>query len=709
MAIRVLLSILLAAALVPSHANNSDANANPIRRVVSLLQGMAKKVESEGKKEEELYEKFMCYCKTSGGDLQEAISSSTAKVPQLQSDIEESEASLKQTKLDLKSHQEDRAAAKAAMASATTQREKENAKYVAESDELKGYVSSLGGAIPAIAKGMSGAFVQSKVGLVLQKAVSSSVQATEYDKDEVISFLSGKATSDYVPKGGEIVGILKEMKADFEKSLAEVEEEEAGQVKSYDELMAAKAKQVEALTASIEKKSVKIGELQVSIVTMKNDLTETEAALIADQKFIADLSKSCETKKAEMEERVKTRSEELVAIQETIKILNDDDALELFKKTLPSTSLLQVEDRSKVDKIRTKALLMVRKMKSGAADASRPGLDLLAMALSGRGVDFTKVIKMIDDMVALLKTEQIDDDSKKEYCEMQLDQAEDKAKELQGKVDDLTTSIEEKEGIIKEAAEEIKALTASVKKLDKSVADATYQRKSEHDEFVELMSSDNAAKELLNFAKNRLNKFYNPKLYNAPAKEEESLLQVDTVAEGTVAFVQIHQHSVRREAPPPPPATPGPYEKKSGETTGVISMIDLLIRDLDKEMTEAKVEEDNAQKEYEEMMNDSAKKRAADSKSIAAKESAKAEAEEGKVAAEGSKMAEFKELTATKQYESQLHAECDWLIQNFDLRKSMRSEEMDNLKQAKAVLSGADFSLLQSKSQALPPRNLRGL
>merc|ERR1719199_2455969 len=105
-------------------------------------------------------------------------------------------------------------------------------------------------------------------------------------------------------------------------------------------------------------------------------------------------------------------------------------------------------------------------------------------------------------------------------------------------------------------------------------------------------------------------------------------------------------------------------------------------------------------------MNDSAKKRAADTKSIAAKESAKAEAEEGKVADEASKTSEFKELTATKQYEAQLHSECDWLVQNFDLRKSMRAEEMDNLKQAKAVLSGADFSLLQSTAKAAAPRNL---
>jgi uncharacterized protein YoxC len=695
--------ILLAAILAPSAlAGRSDENANPIRRVVSLLQGMAKKVEAEGKKEEELYEKFMCYCKTSGGDLQETISASTAKVPSLQSEIEESESKLKQTKLDLTNHQQDRADAKAAMAEATTVREKANAAYVKESDELKGYVSSLATAIPAIEKGMSGAFLQAKVGLTLRKAVESSEKTTDYDKDIVASFLSGSTNgqSGYVPKSGEITGILKEMKADFDKSLAEVESEEAGQVKTFGELMSAKAKQVEALTASIEKKSVLIGELQVSIVTMKNDLTETEAALIADQKFIADLDKTCETKKAGMEERVKTRGEELVAIQDTIKILNDDDALELFKKTLPSASLLQVSTKSATAK--SKALTIVRKMKA-AAKGARPELDLLAMALSGRKVDFSKVIKMIDDMAALLKTEQIDDDSKKEYCSMQLDMAEDKAKELQGKVEDLTASIEEKEELIKVVTEELKELAKSIKKLDKSVADATYQRKGEHEEYLELISSDSAAKELLNFAKNRLNKFYNPKLYKAPPKRE---LSEEEKISSSFAFVQLHEQSVHKDAPPPPPETFGAYSKKSEETTGVIAMVDLLIRDLNKEMDEAKVEEKNAQEEYEEMMDDSAKKRAADTKAIGAKEAAKAEAETGKVADEESKMAEFRELTATKQYEGQLHSECDWLIQNFDLRKSMRAEELDNLKQAKAVLSGADFSLIQSKAT---PRYLRGL
>merc|ERR1719217_1024981 len=122
------------------------------------------------------------------------------------------------------------------------------------------------------------------------------------------------------------------------KELGEATSEESAAIKAYDELMAAKEKEVSALTASIEEKSVRLGELQVEIVEMKEDLDDTGKALLEDKKFLGDLSKNCATKAAEHEENMKTRAEELVALAETIKILNDDDALELFKKTLPSSA-----------------------------------------------------------------------------------------------------------------------------------------------------------------------------------------------------------------------------------------------------------------------------------------------------------------------------------------------------------------------------------
>merc|ERR1719437_355597 len=121
-------------------------------------------------------------------------------------------------------------------------------------------------------------------------------------------------------------------------NLADATAVENEAISTYNGLMAAKKKEVGALTQTIEAKTKQIGELGVSIVMMKEDLSDTQATLAEDQKFLADLQKSCATKTSEWDERSKTRSAELVALADTIKVLNDDDALDLFKKTLPGSS-----------------------------------------------------------------------------------------------------------------------------------------------------------------------------------------------------------------------------------------------------------------------------------------------------------------------------------------------------------------------------------
>merc|ERR1719221_1842602 len=116
------------------------------------------------------------------------------------------------------------------------------------------------------------------------------------------------------------------------KGLSEETATEDAAIASYAELMAAKKKEVAALTSSIETKTVQTGEVAVSIVEMKDDLADTEAALAEDKQFLADLSKNCETKTAEWDAIVKTRAEELAALAETIRVLNDDEALACSKK-----------------------------------------------------------------------------------------------------------------------------------------------------------------------------------------------------------------------------------------------------------------------------------------------------------------------------------------------------------------------------------------
>ena len=122
-------------------------------------------------------------------------------------------------------------------------------------------------------------------------------------------------------------------------------------------------------------------------------------------------------------------------------------------------------------------------------------------------------------------------------------------------------------------------------------------------------------------------------------------------------------------------------------------MLDMLVQDLDKEMQEMDVEEKDAQKEYETMMSDSAEKRTIDTKSISEKESAKADLEASLEKMGAEKKDKLAEAYATATTLKDLHLECDWLLSNFDARKEAREGEVESLKKAKAVLSGADFSL----------------
>merc|ERR1719197_1157626 len=130
-------------------------------------------------------------------------------------------------------------------------------------------------------------------------------------------------------------------------------------------------------------------------------------------------------------------------------------------------------------------------------------------------------------------------------------------------------------------------------------------------------------------------------------------------------------------------------------------MIDLLVADVEKDNQEMTVEEKHAQSSYETFMSDASEERANSSKSITDKESAKAETETELQANKDSKKSKTVEAMETAKYISGLHGECDWLLQNFDARKAARTGEIDALGKAKAVLSGADYSLVQTAAVRL--------
>jgi len=603
-----------------------------------------------------------------------------------------------QLKKDLAEHKGDRADAKDALAKATALREKEATIFAKDSSDAKTNIAAMGKAIAAIEKGAGGSFLQASSSAVLRR-LTVEMDLSASDREMLTSFL----TSDqgYAPQSGEIVGILKQMKETMEKELADMTATEKAAIADFGALSAAKEKEIAMNTKAIEAKTERKGRVDVEVVDLKETVDDTSKAVAEDKKFLADLKSNCDTKQKEWEVRSKTRADELLALADTIKILNDDDALELFKKTLPSPSLLQLKVSSSA--VRKQALKLLR---SGAQHD--PKLELVMLALrGGQSTNFDKVIKMIDEMVELLGKEQTDDDDKKSYCEAELDKTEDDLKVLENSISDLEKAIDEAKSDVAKLTEELAALASGIKALDKSVGEATETRKEENAEYKASMQADKAAKELIGIAKNRLMKFYNPKLYKPPPKvemgEEQSIAvnmgseAAPTVAPsgiagtGVTAFVQLASDDT--EAPAPPPETWGAYQKKGQEQSGVTAMMDLLVADLDKHMTESEVDEKDAQSDYESFMQDAKNKRAADSKSISDKEGVKADLEAKLQDMGKEKKSSLKEAMGVAETLKDLHLECDWLLKNFEARKTARAGEVDSLKKAKAVLSGADYSL----------------
>lgn len=635
-----------------------------------MLQKMQQKIREEGETEKELYDKFMCYCEKSIASMKKSVADSEAKLPADGSGLQGLKSELAQAKAKLAQLFIDRDAAKAAIIKATQIRQKEAGAFGKERAELAANIAAITRAISALEKGLTG-FLQTSTAVVLKQAVLADENMEDADRNDVLAFLSGEQSS---PGTSQIIGILKQMKEDMSKSLAGISGDEQGAIDSFLKLVAAKKKELAALLVQIQPTRVLISELGLKIAQMEADQTDAERQAIEAAKLLKELEQNCAEKTAEHEANQKLRNEELLALAETIKILNDDDALDLFKKTLPSASSSFVQLKLNERSVRKAALAKLEEVLSRSGKGHRD-LNFIALAIMGKKISMEKVISMIDAMVAELQKEQTVDDHKEEFCEAQISETEDKVAVAKKSITDLETSIDAKESDMSTLISDISTLETQIKDLDESMAEATKQRKADHSALLELLASDAAAKKLLGLAKNRMNKFYNPVLASS--------------ASAAASLVHISTHN-KAAVLPPPPETAAAYSTKSSQGAVVINMLDMLIKDLTKEMLEAKVEEKDAQAQYETTIEDAQEQRELYSKQLVEKTRAKAELESGLLAdRQGHKQASLA-LAAAGKYLMSIHADCDWLLKYADQRKAARTSEITALQNAKAVLAGAD-------------------
>jgi len=578
-------------------------------------------------------------------------------------------------------------------------RDKEASDYDAESTELQASIDALGKAIPAVQRGQGDALAQ--LGTQLAPRVIQS------DRDQPL--IRALLQEDSAQPSSQILGILQQMEDNFKEDLAKAHEAERTAKNSFAELERAKKAEITSSETQRDDKKARVADQKLSLATSEEDLEDTKSAMASDTAFAGDLAGSCGEKTKQWEERQQTRGEELEAISEAIRILNDDDSRDLFKKTLPSPSFVQISMstsmmmRASVKfRLRAKARALEKVMRSTAGTSYGSSMHTTGMSAivqsmkSDQAPDkFLGIKKMVSEMVTNLQNEQDDDDKHYAYCQDELTAKTAKKAKLNEQLEQLDDKIANIGSSVKETADEMAALKQEIAALDKSVADATEARKKEHADYTAALTELSMAVDLLKKAKSKLAAFYAPPVTPQPTGFLGlglSFVQVRRSRDVLSEFVQAElgdkaKQVLRPEAPP----TFDDNYKKNGKSAGIMELLSMLANESELQIVEAKHGEKSAQASYETLMTESQASREAKANAIADKETERVRLLEVLGEAKDEKDGDQAELKALVDNLAALHESCNFLVTNYDFRKKARSDELDGLKQGLSVLSGSNF------------------
>jgi len=649
--------------------DSDGAKNRPVSKVITLLKDMLKQLEKEAEEDEEIYDKMACWCETNDKDKTKSVSDAEARISDLTTKIEELTAQSARLNTEIANLNKEVAGNQKSLDAATAIRTKQLAEFNGEEKDLLESISALKSAVTVLSKHNSmlqvprshmlgvAATLQHELtkhadmleGLITpsaRKMIGAFVQAPE-------DFLQAPS---YAPASGEIFGILKQMKETFETNLSSSQKEEMANQKAYTDLKAAKEVEIAAGQAQVDTKTQELADTDEKNAQSKQDIEDTKNSLSADEQFLMMLKEKCSMTDGEWEERQKTRQLEMEACSKALAVLSSDDAHDLFTKTF---NFVQVSSNS------NRRAQASQLLKSVSAKVGNPRLATLAEAVQLDA--FTRVKKAIDDMVGQLVKEKADEIKHKDFCTDEFNSNELSTEKKTRAKSDVEAKISDLEMSVKQTGEAIDALKAEVSELQVQLKRAGEDREKQNKEFQTTVADQRATQKLLTQAMNVLKGFYAKK--------------------AAAALLQTAQPA----GPPPPPGFDS--YKKNAAAGGVMGMIQQIINDAKSMEAETIRAEEDSQKAYEEFVKDTNGSVEQKGKDIVHKSEIKAKAEAALVQAKADQDAVMLELEQLGNAKADLHSSCDFIVKNFDIRQSARDEEIEALKQAKAILSGAKFSM----------------
>jgi len=690
------------------------ALASPVAKVVKLLEDMQTDLKAEADKDEENYDKMMCWCATNEKDKTKSIDDAGLAITSLTAEIETRTAKDDQLGKEITKHEASAKSLLEQLDSQAAQRDKEGKANQAKIIDLTKNIMALSGAVTVLKKHQALFFPQIKVEFLqrqlqsiqtggpaedkfsewmdthdygkLSKEDAARVEHYEagvrkhdaheklydgYTYAEMQTLMKAKkvmrafaqtdiSAPDYANQSGEIYGMLTTLMEQMKEDLKELEASEATAKTDYGAMVEELKSQLAAEEENAKRKTAEKVENGRALSAAKTDLEDNEKTLEADTAFLKNVKETCGTFDKAWEERRKTRAEELLAVSEAIQILTEDDAVDTAKAALGNDGFfLQMKSVRSKHSVRTLAAKALQKV---ASKTHNPALVQLSAAVQLDG--FEQVKKAINEMIADLKQEQADEVKHKDFCntEFQANEMENITKAQEKK------DLEVKIGVLTDKNDTLtteKATTQTeLADLKVEIQKANIERVETNQEFQQTMADQKATRKVLGKALDRLQQFY----------ADKALLQKKART--------LH---LKKQAPP----VQVTEYKKHGGAAGVTVMLENLITETKQLEAEATEGEKEAQAAYEQFMTESNALMAAKMEAIVNLGKELAANEEDLLTAETDLKNTIDDMEEIAGTVADLHSACDFVLKNFGLRQKARGEEIEALQQALGILSGA--------------------
>jgi len=658
----------------------TDASVgSPVERVVNLLKTVKETTVNDGKAEQQIYDKYACWCETTSKRKADDIDQEDAELRSLGQRILKLKGTVAVRTAEIAEATEEIQNNEAEQESITAVRQKQNGAWAAESDEVKQALAALQKAIKVLAAATTpkaSALIQSEQELQMKSAVNNvlaKLPSTIGLPPARMALLSEFVSSaeGYAPQSATIQGMLGDMYLTFSANLESDTLEEADRNADYEKLSATLEETNNQLKDTRERKESEKAEAEAMLADTTKMYEETEKQREADIEFFGETKKACLEKHEEWTERVKMRDSELAGIDKALEILTSDESRALFAKSIqPGVGFLQIEEASSAPA--THAYNTVRNIVKKSHS-----FRLAALAVKIRAAKaghFDKVISDINKMLDTLAKEGAADQDKKDQCLEEYQSIAKTTNDLDWKIKNNKAQIAKLEKLIEMRTQEKDDANKKIKETNKYIDDITADRKAEHEAYNQAKKDDNDAVTVLNKAKEAFTAFYK--------KQGIEMIQQEPAFE--------------RSEDDAPDASFTKKGSNQNASKNILQLMDYIIEDVTDELANSKKDEETAQADFEDekaaaekLVSDLKDKVVGLENTIAKRIQSKKEENVDKKENNGDRDAELK-------YEAKIKPDCDWILKAFDQRAEARAAEAAGLTTAKEFLAGRT-SLMQAE------------